>query len=84
MSVALQVRDVPEVVRDRLAAAAEQQGRSLQALLLELVKREALLLDNATAFERTASARVEIPHHLGPADIIREGRDYGFTSDRHH
>lgn len=41
MSVALQIRDVPEDVRDVLAARAEQSGESLQRFLLRLVTREA-------------------------------------------
>lgn len=39
--VALQIRDVPGPVRDRLAAAAEAHGQSLQAFLLGVLKREA-------------------------------------------
>lgn len=39
--VALQIRDVPDDVRDVLAAHARAQGQSLQAFLLDLVRREA-------------------------------------------
>ncbi len=39
--VALQIRDVPDDVRDVLAARANAQGQSLQAFLLDLVRREA-------------------------------------------
>ncbi len=39
--VALQIRDVPDDVRDVLAARAHAQGRSLQSLLLDIVRREA-------------------------------------------
>lgn len=39
--VALQIRDVPENVRDTLAARARENGQSLQAFLLALVLREA-------------------------------------------
>jgi hypothetical protein len=42
MSVALQIRDVPEEVRDALAAQAAQSGESLQRFLLRLVTREAV------------------------------------------
>lgn len=38
--VALQIRDVPADVRDALAARARAQGQSLQAYLLDLVRRE--------------------------------------------
>jgi antitoxin FitA len=46
MSVALQIRDVPEEVRDVLAAQARRRGQSLQALLLALVEREARFAGN--------------------------------------
>ena len=39
--VALQIRDVPEEVRDALARRATFEGRSLQGYLLDLVTREA-------------------------------------------
>jgi hypothetical protein len=39
--VALQIRDVPEDVRDILAREAEEQGQSLQAYLLTMVKAQA-------------------------------------------
>lgn len=39
--VALQIRDVPEEVRDTLAARARENGQSLQAFLLDIVVREA-------------------------------------------
>lgn len=39
--VAVQVRDVPEDVRQTLAAEAELRGQSLQAYLLEVLEREA-------------------------------------------
>ena len=41
MTVALQVRNVPEKVRDSLAAEAEARGVSLQLLLLDVLEREA-------------------------------------------
>ena len=39
--VALQIRDVSDEVRDRLAQAAARHGQSLQAYLLEMVNAEA-------------------------------------------
>ena len=39
--VALQIRDVPDDVRDILASEAEEQGQSLQAYLLAMVKSQA-------------------------------------------
>jgi antitoxin FitA len=45
--VALQIRDVPEAVRDALVAQAKARGQSLQAFLLDLVEREASRSRNA-------------------------------------
>jgi len=77
MVVALQIRDVPEDIRDAIAQRAARQGQSLQAYLLALVQREGRLLRNAEAFERTAGSRIAIPEDLTPEQIIREGRDSG-------
>jgi hypothetical protein len=44
--VALQIRDVPEDVRDTLAARARENGQSLQGFLLSLVMREASFAKN--------------------------------------
>ena len=82
MTVALQIRDVPEDVRDAIAERAVENGQSVQAYLLALVVREAKVLRNARAFERTARRRVSIPPSLDPDMIIREGRDGGSGIDR--
>ena len=82
MTVAMQIRDVPEDVRDVIAQRAAQQGQSVQAYLLALVVHEAKVLRNGRAFERTAKRRVTIPTALKPETIIREGRDDGFDVDR--
>ena len=81
MSVSLQIRNVPEDVRDRLAERAKDQGKSVQAYLLELVEREARFGQNAAMFDRTAPARKPIP----PGWIegtVQEGRDRGLDLDR--
>lgn len=82
MSVALQIRDVPDDVRDAIAERAARTGQSVQAYLLDLLRREARLVRNAEAFERTATHRVTIPDDLSPEQIVREGRDRGFEADR--
>lgn len=46
--VSLQIRDVPDGVRDVLASSAAARGQSLQAYLLELVRRDADLARNRT------------------------------------
>lgn len=53
--VALQIRDVPEDVRDTLAARARRSGQSLQGYLLELVTREAAFARNAELLRRFGS-----------------------------
>jgi hypothetical protein len=50
--VALQIRDVPDDVRDSLAAHARARGMSLQALLLEMVIAEARRAHNLAVLER--------------------------------
>lgn len=49
---ALQIRDVPEDVRDQLAAQARERGQSLQAYLLALVVEEARRQRNVEIMSR--------------------------------
>jgi len=81
MSVALQIRGVPEDVRDVLADEAARQGQSMQALLLSLVTREARAQANAQMFDRLAPYRVDLSG-FDTVAMIREGRDNGFEVDR--
>jgi hypothetical protein len=72
--VALQIRDVPDEVRDRLAGAAERRGQSLQAYLLELVNAEARRDRNIELIDRlratgggdrsTVEESMELKHRL--------------------
>lgn len=80
MPVALQIRDVPDAVKDVLAAEARRQGQSVQAYLLAVVEREARLLQNGYVFDRTAAFRTRLGPD--PVPILREGRDHGFDVDR--
>jgi hypothetical protein len=82
MTVALQIRDVPDDVRDLLAKQARNRGQSMQAYLLDVVTREARLGAKADLFWGTAHLRVPIPADLDPVAIIREGRERGFDLDR--
>lgn len=50
--VALQIRNVPEDVRDALAEQARARGQSLQAFLLSLVEAEARRSTNLALFDR--------------------------------
>jgi hypothetical protein len=52
--IALQIRDVPEEVRDVLAERARARGQSLQAFLLNLVEAEAKRARNAAVLARFA------------------------------
>ncbi len=82
MSVALQIRDVPEDTRDALAAQAAKRGQSLQAYLLALIQQQARTVHNRQIFDRLVAIRVDIPSHLSPEAVIREGREHGFDIDR--
>ncbi|MDT0344559.1 FitA-like ribbon-helix-helix domain-containing protein [Streptomyces litchfieldiae] len=53
--VALQIRDVPEEVRDALAARARENGQSLQGFLLALVMREASFARNLDLLQEIES-----------------------------
>lgn len=67
--VALQIRDVPEPVRDSLARQAAAKGQSLQAYLRELVLREASFAHNLVVLDD-----IEGWHHDGAdataADVL--------------
>ena len=52
--VAIQIRDVPEDVRDALVIQAKARGQSLQAYLLELVETQARRLRNTSVLDRFA------------------------------
>jgi antitoxin FitA len=52
--VALQIRDVPDEVRDALAEQARARGQSLQAFLLELVQTQARRPRNTAVLDRFA------------------------------
>ncbi len=65
--VALQIRDVPESVRDLLADRAKERGQSLNAFLREVVLREAsfgnnrALLDEIRAWRTSAASPESSP-----------------------
>ena len=73
--VAIQIRDVPDDVRDRLAAKAAARGQSLQAYLLQLVTDESERLSNREILARVRA--VGGGSHLASgeaAEIIRAAR----------
>jgi hypothetical protein len=65
--VALQIRDVPERLRDRLSAVARRRGQSLQAYLFDVISEEARRQDNLAVLDRFAKGRYGT--QLEPADV---------------
>ncbi|BAK37387.1 hypothetical protein MLP_43730 [Microlunatus phosphovorus NM-1] len=69
--VALQIRHVPEEIRDVLSAEAERRGESLQNYLLEVVAREASSVNNRRlvrdwmARPLASAVAVDVPELLG-------------------
>lgn len=55
--VALQIRDIPEPVRDVLAERASEAGQSLNAFLREVVLREAAFAENRNLIDDVAARR---------------------------
>jgi hypothetical protein len=79
--VALQIRDVPEEVRDALAAQAKARGQSLQSYLLELVETQARRLRNTAVLDRFAT-RSDGSHVLSgetSAELAEQRRRSGST-----
>jgi len=77
--VALQIRDVPEDVRNVLAERARTQGQSLQALLLRVVtdeaRRSANLLLLARFEGRDDGSRMSAADAVEARDDARGERD---------
>ncbi|MFF9015271.1 hypothetical protein ACF09C_20185 [Streptomyces sp. NPDC014870] len=76
--VALQIRDVPDEIRDILADRAQQLGQSLQAYLLALVTNEAARANNIAllrSFEdRTDGTRATTAEAVAEIADAREER----------
>lgn len=65
--VALQIRDVPDDIRQTLAERAAARGQSLQSFLLALVTDEARRATNLALLERFAGRRDG--SHLSPEQV---------------
>lgn len=77
MSVNIQIRDVPEQVRDRIVAHAADQGQSMQGYLLDVLSQVATRPTQAD-WQALAAMRAEAPVDMDAAlTVIREGRDEG-------
>lgn len=70
--VAIQVRDVPDAVRDALSAEAERRGQSLQLFLTDVLAQEAASARNL-AWVRAARARGTTDQAAG--DLAPTGRE---------
>lgn len=74
MAVALQVRDVPEPIRDVLAAQAAAEGRSLQSFLLDLLTREAQAWQNVALMREIEDSMAGLPEVGDAAALIAQDR----------
>lgn len=74
MSVAITIRDVPDAVRDELAARAARAGKSMQEYLRMMLVEQTLqpTVDDVIA---RARARVAATESLVSADVILGARD---------
>lgn len=74
--VAIQVRDVPDDVREALAAAADARGQSLQVFLSEVLAREARLARNRVWLTQLRDAPIaEVETGVTTAELIRRQRE---------
>ncbi len=84
--VALQIRDVPDDVRQALADRARARGQSLQAFLLSLVEDEARRSRNLALLDRfdgrDDGSRLSVRQASAALGEARSEREAGFTGDR--
>jgi uncharacterized protein (DUF1778 family) len=77
--VAVQIRDVPDDVRQTLAQVAAARGQSLQSFLLQLLRDEARRADNLSLLERFSyqhgGSRLSIPESRAALDDARSDRE---------
>jgi len=75
----VQIRDVPDAIRDVLAARARENGQSLNMYLRDVVIREAAFVNNRDLIEEVASRRrptgVTATDVLDALDAARERTD---------
>jgi antitoxin FitA len=79
--VALQIREVSEDLRNRLAAIAQERGQSLQSYLLDVVNDEVRRHDNMAVLERFSrpryGTRLEVGDVVDTLRAERAARDFG-------
>jgi antitoxin FitA len=83
--VSIQVRGVPEQVRDTLAEVARSRGQSMQAYLLALLEEDARRARNVMLLKRvreTGGGYVAVPGETArELDAVRAGRDQRNAGD---
>jgi antitoxin FitA len=83
--VSIQVRDVPEQVRETLAEVARSRGQSMQAYLLALLEEDARRARNVMLLRRvreTGGGYVAVPGEAArELDAMRAGRDQRNADD---
>lgn len=72
--VALQIRHVPDEVRDALTAEANRRGESLQVYLLEVLIREASSASNRSLARRWMSEPVTAPVTIDVSELVAQQR----------
>lgn len=75
MTIALQIKDVREEVRDAIAARAAAKGQSMQVYLRELLEREFRAERNRLLFDRLAPNRTLDLDVEEVVEYIRNGRE---------
>lgn len=75
MAVALQIKDVPEEVRDAIAARAAAIGQSVQTYLREILEREFRAEQNKHLFDDLAAHRSLSMDANDVVELIRAGRE---------
>jgi antitoxin FitA len=75
MTVALQIKDVREEVRDAIAARAAARGQSMQVYLREILEREYRAEQNNRLFDQLISHRSLALAAQDIVEYIRAGRE---------
>lgn len=75
MTVALQIKDVREEVRDAIAARAAALGQSMQTYLRDILEREFRAERNKHLFDNLATHRSLSLDVDDVVDLIRAGRE---------
>lgn len=75
MTIALQIKDVREEVRDAIAARAAAHGQSMQVYLRELLEREFRAERNRHMFDGLVAHRTLDLAADDVVEVIRSGRE---------